>query len=287
MRLIALFSGLLVALMLCSTAYADDGDEAGFVHQTEIQVRATPIGLSAMSNTGYRIPLDYGSGDLFDGLHVDLGLTNSISPSYGWLGPYVEVLPIAVLHLRFSMRAMAYLGTFGNLYVPGDDPQAGEREWTDDALDRAWDEGLGRAATGWMAEALATPQMRVGRVVAMAESGGYWLRMNTGGAYYEPFFDLLFEEEDQMWLTRPTVGYLFGSDLSEGYLLVGARWERAGVFGTDLTRDTAGVVWNWQIPPSIMEWGSPQFAGFGGVFINHPTRSEVAPYLGTTFSLSY
>ena len=49
---------------------------------------------------------------------------------------------------------------------------------------------------------------------------------------------------------------------------------------TELVRDTAGLVFNWRVPSTLVSWGSPSLAGFMGAFIDHPNRGEVSPYLG-------
>lgn len=256
-------------------AEEDDGGEAGFHHDSTVQIRATPIGLSFLSNTGHRFSLWDSDNDLLDGTYFEAGATATLSPAFAWKGPYVEILPVAVLRLRASLQAMSYYGTFGYLYVPEDG-----HSWDDDALDDAWSDSLGESATGWKAELEATPQMLIGRVVMTAETSVRRIDMGTEGAYYEPFFDLLMEPQDTLFITRPTVGYLLGEEPARTHLLLGARWERAMVRNADYTRDTLGAVFSWQVPPSLMETGTPTVSGFGGVFMDHPTRGDWSPYFG-------
>lgn len=265
----------LCVVVAAQTAQADEEDDESLRHESALQIRATPIGLSLYSNSGYRSGLWDHDSPLLDGTYVEGGVTSTLSPAFGWGGPYVELLPVAVLRLRASMQVMSYYGAFGYLYLP-DDGQT----WDDDALDRAWDDSLGESATGWKIEAQATPQILLGGVVVTAETSVRRIDMDVSDSYYEPFFDLFLEPRDTLFITRPTVGYLFGSEPERTHLVLGARWERAMVRNSGVTRDTVGMVFNWQMPPSVMDTGSPALSGFGGVFVDHPTRGEVAPYFG-------
>ena len=264
------------------SAGVEEAEDQRFHHSSSLQIRATPIGLSYFSNTSHRFSLWDSESPLLDGTYLGAGATTTLSPAFGWFGPYVEVLPVAVLRLRASLQVMSYYGNFGYLYVPED----GET-WDDDALERAWDDSLGQSATGWQAELEATPQLLVAGVVFTAETSMRRIDMGTESAYYEPFLDLLFEPQDTVIITRPTVGYLLGSDPARTHLLLGARYERAMVRNADITRETVGMVFSWRMPPSIVETGTPTLAGFGGLFMDHPTRGDWAPYSGMQASVEF
>ncbi len=284
--------GAVVAVFLvcaaAQTVHAEESveesveEEQGFHHDSTVQIRATPIGLSYFSNTSQRFSLWDSDNDLLDGTFAGAGATATLSPAFGWVGPYVEILPVAVLNLRASLQVMSYYGTFGSLYVPEDG-----QTWDDDALDAAWDDSLGQSSTGWKLELEATPQMLIAGVVMTAETSIRRIDMGTESAYYEPFFDLLMEPQDTLIITRPTVGYILGSDPARTHLLVGARWERAMVRNADITRDTVGAVFSWRMPPSIMETGTPTISGFTGAFVDHPTRGEWSPYMGIQAGMEF
>lgn len=293
------FSSLCLVLLLSMTSAwaAEDGTPEGvealvveeesqgfeFLHRSALQIRATPLGLSLFSDTGFALSLwDNPESALLSNTKLEFGAATSLSPAFGWAGPYVEFVPLAVLRLRVAAQFMGYLGNFGYLYVPDDG-----NDWSLDALDQSADQGLGEASTGYLIQGLIQPQIRVGRIVVMAETHFYWISMDVPGNYYEPYFDMLFAPDEFYFFTRPTLGYLIGSDLSEGYVLLGARWERAATSNTELVRDTVGVVVNWKIHKSLMTWGDPSLAGFGGVFIDHPNRGEISPYLGVQFLTSF
>ena len=255
--------------------------DAGLRHASQLQVRAQPVGLSWLSDTAFRVPLWDSDNDLLAGTYLDGGVTTALSPAYGWGGPYIEILPVAVLNLRVATHFKNYFGSFGYLHVDEDG------DWSDEALDHTSDEGLAQSATGWRLEARATPQMLIGRVVITGETSVHRMEMDVDDPYYEPYFDLLFEPEDTFFITRPTVGYLIGSDLSRWFVLVGARWERIVTRESDVVRDTAGLVFNWQMPDSLMDFGDPAIAGFGGVHIDHPTRGSTSPYLGVQMMMEF
>ncbi len=253
---------------------AIDDEGAGFVARGVLQLRANPIGLSLLNDVGYQAPMWDSESLLLDGTTIEGGVTTGLSPAFGWAGPYVEWLPLAVLELRASFHGMQYFGTFGYLYELQDE----DRTWDSDALSRSSDEGLGQSASGWMAMGRATPQILLGRVVATGETSVRYISMDMEGAYYEPYFDILMEPDEVMWKTRPTVGYLLGSDLARSYLLVGARYERVWTRRAEESRDIVGAVWNWKLPPSIMTRGAPELAGFVGAFVDHSQRGDVTPY---------
>lgn len=271
---------LILTLMTLLVAAPDaaHSQEAGFTHKSAFAIRATPIGISLFSDTGYRLPLwQRPESALFSGTHIAVGATTSLSPAFGWVGPYVELLPIAVLRLRASAQLMSFYGNLGYLYRSGEE----SLDWSSQALSAARSDKLGEASSGWLFLAQATPQIRVGRFVATAETTLHWVQMDMETPYYEPYYDLAFAPSDFFWITRPTLGYLIGEDLSKGYLLLGARWERAATRQTEIIRDTAGLVFSWKIPSALFSWGNPTLAGFGGVFIDHPNRGMISPYFGT------
>lgn len=276
-------------LLFSSTAWAETEDPAPELHhQSEVQVRAAPIGLSLFSDTAWRTPIwTDREGDLFEGTRVDIGGNLAASPAYLWAGPYLEVLPVAALQLRVSVQARGYWGTFGHLYVPTDDPEGEPGVWDDEALDRAWDDGLGQAATGWSAEARATPQFMVDGWAAMVETTYRRISTNVDAPYYEPYIDLLMAPTEHLWVLRPTAGYLFDLDSEHSHLLVGLRWERAIATRAATSRNVVGAVWDWGVPPEILDWGDPRISGFAGAHFNHPTRRTIYPYLGLSATVQF
>lgn len=292
MRWTSVIAVVMFALMvtMVSSASAEEPivSPEGFHHESQLQVRATPVGLSVTSFTGYRFGLwGDAEGALLEDRYFDVGAVTALSPAYLWGGPYLEIEPVAVLNLQFSAQGLGYFGTFGHLYVPGEDPAAEPGMWNDDTLDRAWEEDLGQSTTGWKVVAQATPQIMLGRWVATAESSYRRINVDLEDSYYEPYYDLLLEPTEDMWLFRPTVGYLFGEDLEESHFLLGLRWERAIATRSEESRDTVAAVVNWGVPSEMLDWGSPSISGLAGAFIDHPTRGTVYPYFALQAAVQF
>lgn len=270
--LCAALAGCLALSLVPQVAHAEEG---GFAHESALQIRAIPIGLSLFSTTGYGWSLwDSPDSDLLTGTKLEVGAATSLSPAFAWGGPYVTFVPAAVLPIKASAQVMGYFGNFGYLHVPDDG------DWSLEELDRSDDEGLGVGARGTLIHLQATPRLRIDRIVFTAETNAYWINMDVEGEYYEPYFDLLFEPSDFFFITRPTLGYLIGPDLSRWYLLLGLRWERTMTRDTNLTRDIAGLVFAWKVPETLLAFGDPTLAGFMGVNTQHPNRDQFFPYVG-------
>ncbi|RAL25475.1 hypothetical protein DL240_04485 [Lujinxingia litoralis] len=259
-----------------AAASADTAEFGGFHLKSSLAIRPLPLGLALRTEGGFKKGLFESASPLLSGTYLDAGISTSLSPAAFWAGPYVELLPVAVLNLRVTAQFLSYFGTFGYIYVPED----AEKDWSLDALSASWDNGLGQSTTGMMVEAQATPQMKVGRVVFQAPTTFGWIKMDVADNYYEPIYDLFFAPEDTYWVTRPTLGYLFGRDLAESYVMLGARWEHTSVTNSGVVRDTVGLLFNWKMPSRYLDWGDPSLSGFGGVHIEHPNRGEISPYVG-------
>ncbi len=295
------WSGTLAAISLVlvlgnpTTAQAGQGDspqddeieglieeiDGGLRHETRLQLRINPLGLSYRGDTAFRIPLWDSDNIVLHGAYFDGGITKALSPAYAWGGPYIEFLPLAVLNLRVATYFKGYFGTFGHLHV------AEDGDWSRDARDRTSDEGLGQAATGWRLKVQATPQILIGRVAFSGETSLHRMEVDVADPYYEPSFGLLFEPQETFFVTSPTLGYIFGSDPSEWYLLLGIRWERTATHKSDVVRDNIGIVWNTPLSSWLMEWGDPVFAGFFGSRVNHPLRRLLSPYVGMQLTMEF
>ncbi|MBA2660729.1 MAG: hypothetical protein H0U74_00415 [Bradymonadaceae bacterium] len=273
-----------LAAAFCALGLAPAPADAQIKHESTLGIRATPVGLNVISDTGYRIGLFDSENPLLKNTYIDSGLTTGISPAYLWAGPYLEILPAAVLKLRVSAQYVNYFGILGYLYKPEAD-----QDWGLDKLAEGATNNSGVSGTGWMFEGRVTPQIKIGNVVALAETRFTKLTMDIDANYYEPYFDLLFAPDEFFWITRPTVGYVLGSNPSNSYLLLALRWERAVATTTEVVRDTAGLVYVWKIPSDWISWGEPVLSGFGGVFIGHPNRNPdgVSPYFGTQITVKF
>jgi hypothetical protein len=244
--------------------------ENGFVHSHHLQFRVNPLGVSLLSDLGYRIHLFDSDSMLLQGTRLDFGLSTRLSPAYAWGGPYVEVTPVAFLKLRAVFRPLFYFGTFGFLY---DDFGSRDARWDGEALAQIADDGLGESAFGLQLETSATLQLRLGPVVALYENKYQWYWMDVDGEfYYEPNEDFLFARDDALWSMTGTLGYLIGADPAEWFLLVVARYERHQSRETDFTRQQLGGMLLWKVPRSWIRWGEPRVALLVLNYLDHPMR---------------
>lgn len=263
-------------------AVEETPDGEGLRVASTLQFRGIPLGLALLNDFGYRVPLPGGEGLLTQGLYVEAGPHVVVSPAYLWAGGYVEVVPLAVLQLRFTALTMGYFGNFGLLYVP---EVEGSRDWTLEEIQEAQDEGRGQAATGRMFEVKMVPRLKIGRAVAFAEIRWVDLKMDVDRAYWEPYHDLYVAPHDQIWVLRPTAGWIFG-DPDDHFVLTGLRWERAMTAVTDVTRDMIAALAVWGIPSSWWSTGNPQLVALAGYFLQHPNR-EGSLWFGGQLSLTF
>lgn len=277
---------LLVSLLGAANAAAEENkepDDEGLRAQTALQLRAVPIGLSFLSDVGYRVPLSDSDSTLLDGTYREIGITNNASPSYMWLGPYVQFLPLAVLELRGSVQYMGYFGTYGYLMTPEDQS---DPDWSLDAIDRSDDLDLGVPSKGWQVSGSATGRLKVGNIVSLIPFEYHFVDMAIGETYYESTFDMLLEPTDSYWLLKPMAGYVFQMDSLDSYVLSAFRWEHGQTNRTDVTRDIAQLMGIWKMPGGWWDGHEMQLVVLGGYWVNHPNR-EGTLYLAGQFKVSW
>lgn len=273
-------AGLLAALFVSSPpARAADPSPSGTRLLSAMAVRAVPVGLKLNLVGGYRLGLFDADSVLLRGTYAEAGVFTETSPSNFWVGPYVELVPVAVLQLWVSAQSLSYYGSFGYLHVP---PNAAEPDWSLETI-RDFEAGDGRSAHGWMVDARATPRAKVGNVVFLAETQLVRVAMDVDRPYYESTFDFLLEPTDTFWVTRPTLGWVFVMD--ESYVLTAFRWEHGETLGTGFSRDMAALLALWKTPWSP-SGGEMKLAVVGGWWVDHPNRADTA-YAATQLSIDW
>lgn len=283
---LTLFVALVLALISPDVAAQElesDGDEAkrGLHHASTLQIRVHPPGLKYRADTAYRIPLRESDNILFDGRYFDTGITAELSPTFIWSGPYIELLPIAVLRLRAAVYFKDYFGTFGHLHVS--ESADGSRE----ALSRTTEQDLAQRSRGWRVELQARPQILVDRIAAVVETSVHRMTLDVEHPYYEPSFGLIFEPKEVIFDINPTIGYIFGSSPSERYTLLGLRWEHSVARRSDWTQTKFGVAWNVQLPPGLLPGTESVVSGYAAVRRKTPQQSRLSPFLGIQFSAEF
>ena len=263
-------------------AAAVEEDEAGWFQRLGLGIRVNPLGISIESDTGYQIPFYDSDSLLLDGSHIDFGLAAAVSPAYAFLGPFIEVIPVAFLKLRVSFQPLFYFGTFGFIY----ELEGLEADWSPDRLSQIADDGLGSSTMGWRLDTIARLQLKAGPVVIMAESEYVWFSVDAEQPYYEPFYDILMAPDEQVWLLTTVLGYVIGGELDDGFVLLGARWQRQTTKETEIKRQLLTALCIWDIPDAWWSWGDPKLAGIFGLYLEDP-YVEHEPHFGTRLVLTF
>lgn len=257
-----------------------EGAETGPMLHSAVGARVVPVGLTMGNDLGYRWSLFDSDSLLLEGTWFEPGLTTEITPSNGWVGAYVESVPLSLLKLRASFQSIHYFGTYGYLHVPESREDAA---WALEQIDDDFASGVG--SRGWMARLAATPRVKAGSFVALAETSYRWIEMAVEGPYYESTFDMLLEPTDAYWKTTPTAGGLFEFSEPGGYLLLAGGWEYTATVRTQLTRQMARLLALWGLPWRI-DGRQPELAVLGGYWVDHPNRSDTW-YLAGQFSVDW
>lgn len=278
LRIIIVAVGLLVAV---PSAQAQEDGENHWFHRSDLGIRINPIGASMFSDTGFRLNRGGGDDPLYKGARFELGAATGVSPAYVWAGPFIEAIPFAFLKVRASFQPLYYFGTFGAI-AEFDGPEA---DWSPERLDQVEEEDLGEATAGWRFNTVIRFQLKAGPIVAFVESDYAWMSMNVSSEYYEPFYDLLLSPEDEVWTVSAAGGYVFGGELDDGFLLLGARWQEQTTRNTDLARQTATLLWIWDIPDSFWSWGTPRLVGIVGAYLEDEYH-EGEPLFAMKLSIS-
>ncbi len=269
----------LAALVLPPSAAA----QTGLRSTTTLAFRATPLGINAISDVGYRVALFDGASPLLENTYVEAGASFGFSPAYLWAGGYVEAVPLAILPLRFSAQYANYFGTLGHLWLPRDD----QPDWSYSAIDALRDTNDGVASSGLMLQAVANPRVLLPSGVAVSlETTWNHFRMDVDDRWYEPFFDVLLEPTDSFWTFRPTAGYMFRGDDGANRVLLAARWEHRTTVRSDVSYDLLGLVGVWFLPDDLIGFGESRWSALAGTYLYHPSRGTV-PWFGTAFTMSF
>lgn len=261
-----------------SPQVAKDPSGDHFHLHSAFALRAIPIGTNLALDGGYRMMLSDSESILLKDTYIEAGVTTTSSPSNFWGGAYIEALPVAVLKLRVAAQTLQYFGTFGYLGFP-DDPAS--PDWSLDAI--GGDAGEGNAASGYLLDAQATLQAKVGNVVVQVPMKYSYINMDVDRAYYESTFDFLLEPTDQMWVAQPMLAYVFVMDGT--WVLSGLRWEHAETLESGFSRDMPALLGLWKLPGALAG-GEMKLVGLGGYWFDHPNRAGT-PYFATKFSVDW
>ena len=107
-----LAAALLLALASGAAAQAAPA-RRGFYLDQSIQAAYNPLGAQLVTKLFYRLPLSDRGGILWESTKLDLGLENSLSPAFDFLGLYLDLEPIAFFDLTLAARLAGYHDALG------------------------------------------------------------------------------------------------------------------------------------------------------------------------------
>ncbi len=106
---IVFFTLFIVAL----TALSADPAVRGIYLDQNVQASYDPIGLQLGTKLFYRMPLVEKEGALWESTKMDIGMTNSLSPAYDFVGAYLDIEPIAIFDLALTAQFAGYYDELG------------------------------------------------------------------------------------------------------------------------------------------------------------------------------
>jgi hypothetical protein len=104
--------GIASALALASALLAEPATQGVFLDQN-LQAGYNPIGVESGTKLFYRVPLGKRGGILWESTKVDVGIENSLSPAFDFVGAFVDIEPIAVFDLALHARFAGYYDALG------------------------------------------------------------------------------------------------------------------------------------------------------------------------------
>lgn len=105
-----------------ATAAPEPAARHRLVYSNALVLRLNPLGLEDRFSLMYRRRLSARTGKLWDDTYFGVGITPTFSPSITRIGPTIQLIPIALLHLRASYYLIGYYGSQGFKAHPFDSP---------------------------------------------------------------------------------------------------------------------------------------------------------------------
>jgi hypothetical protein len=104
--------GTISALALASALFAAPATRGLFLDQN-LQAGYNPVGAALGTKLFYRMPLIKKPGKLWESTKVDVGIENSLSPAFDFVGAFVDIEPIAVFDLALHAQFASYYDALG------------------------------------------------------------------------------------------------------------------------------------------------------------------------------
>lgn len=281
-RLVPVVLALLLAAGLAPSARAQEAETEGpaaAVGHHRVLALLNPMGVEHRLDLGLRRDVGDQEDILFEGAHVQTGLTSYVAPVYAIGGGYVEISPFSFLGLRgeimgagvwpIGMDAAGYYG------VPGYDA---------DVRGQALPGGDGRSASGWMAtgsvELRGALEVAAGvRILLLSELGVTWTVLGDAPFHYSMKHDLVLARQDLVVLSSSFAGV----EVRAARDIV----VRFGAYDDLRHVPASGYVGHQLGPMATISWEHPvdgvgELTIFlrGGGYTHHATREGEATILG-------
>jgi hypothetical protein len=180
MKVKALSFAIVMAAAAAAALSAEPAVRGLYLDQN-IQFGCNPLGAQLGTKLFYRIPLELGEGILWESAKIDAGIENSLSPAYDFIGPFIDIEPIAIFDLALSARAAGYYDGLGYGFHDLSGYDAG---FDADALDDLPSRNTG----GWLLSVAPTLKFAYGALAFSDTLHVNYFHVATGeGYFYETY----------------------------------------------------------------------------------------------------
>ena len=194
--------------------------------------RLNPLGAEDRLTFMYHRRLTARTGTLWDDAHIGIGLTPSFAPSIVRLGPTLQIVPLAILHLKASYYFISY---FGEHEFKAHDFASPSAEFGPKQIKERSEAKQGLTTYGGQAELAALLQAKIGPIAIRNELTFFHnnIKLRDGN---DVFYDLRHD------VLAPSRGWLLGNDSDLLYINTKIRLT-AGVRGTYFHNFYQDSVW--------------------------------------------
>jgi len=172
--------GIASALALASALIAEPAKQGLFLDQN-FQAAYNPLGMQLGTKLFYRVPLSKEGGILWESTKVDLGIENSLSPAFDFVGAFVDIEPIAVFDLALRAQFAGYYDALGYGFR---DLEGYDSDYDASALDSI----DSRNAAGFFLSAAPTLKFALGHVAFSDTLHVNYFNVDGGKGYFYEIF---------------------------------------------------------------------------------------------------
>lgn len=171
----------LVFAFVAGSALSAEAAVQGLYVDQSLQAAYNPVGLQLGTKLFYRLPLIQKEGILWESTKIDAGIKNNLSPAFDFVGPFIDIEPIAVFDLALSAQ---FAGYYSGLGFGFRDLAGYDAGFDSSALDSI----PGRNAGGYFLSAAPTLKFALGRFAFSDTLHMNYFNVDGGSGYfYETF----------------------------------------------------------------------------------------------------